>query len=74
MNDDLAAVTRLCERLGAPGEQAHRMATQLLKRADQLAAERGVTRLAALSGLLEVLVRGRGGEVPPGFHAPPARE
>ena len=74
MNDDLAAVTQLCERLGAPGEQAGRMAAQLLKRADQLAAERGITRPAALAGLLEVLVRGRSGEVPPGFQPPPGRE
>lgn len=48
------------------------MAAQLLKRADQLAAERAITREAALASLLEVLVKGRAGEVPPRFAPPPA--
>jgi hypothetical protein len=43
------------------------MAAQLLKRADQLARERGISREAALKGLLDVLVKGRSGEVPPEF-------
>lgn len=43
------------------------MAKQLLKRADQLAAERGVTRETALAQLLQILVEGRQGNVPPGF-------
>lgn len=60
-------LTQLCERLGASRAQAATMAAQLLKRADQLAAERGVTREAALKGLLDVLVKGRSGEVPPQF-------
>jgi hypothetical protein len=60
----------LCQRLGATPTQADTMAAQLLKRADQLVVERGVTREAALKGLLEVLVKGRAGEVPPQF-APP---
>lgn len=64
-------MVELCVRLGAPRAQAVTMATQLLKRADQLAAERGVTREMALRGLLEVLVKGRAGEVPPQFSAPP---
>ena len=66
-------LTRLCERLGAPAAQAATMATQLLKRADQIAAERGIAREVALKDLLEVLVKGRAGEVPARF-APPARE
>lgn len=63
----------LCRRLGAAPSQAATMATQLLKRADQLAAERGVPREEALRGLLEVLVKGRAGEVPARF-APPPRD
>jgi hypothetical protein len=63
-------LSQLCERLGARPDQARVMATQLLKRAEQLAAERGITREAALQGLLEVVVKGRAGEVPPQF-APP---
>ena len=46
-------LTQLCERLGASPAQAATMAGQLLKRADQLVVERGVTREAALKGLLE---------------------
>lgn len=61
---ELEQVTRLCQRLGAPPAQAATMAAQLLKRADQLVAERGLTSEAALRGLLEVVVKGRAGEVP----------
>jgi hypothetical protein len=64
-------LTQLCEQLGAPPAQAALMATQLLKRADQLVTERGITRDAALKGLLDVLVKGRAGEVAPGFASRP---
>lgn len=64
-------LTALCQGLGASPGQARTMAAQLLKRADQLVAERGLTREAALSHLLDVVVKGRAGEVPPGFGAPP---
>lgn len=71
---ELEQLTQFCQRLGAPPAQAGTMAAQLLKRADQLAAERGVTREAALQGLLEVVVKGRAGEVPARFapDQPPA--
>jgi hypothetical protein len=68
---ELEQLTQLCERLGARPAQAATMAAQLLKRADQLATERQITREAALKGLLEVLVKGRAGEVPPRFQSPP---
>lgn len=61
----------LCERLGANSAQATTMAAQLLKRAHQLAAERGITREAALKHLLDLVVKGRSGEVPEGFPPPP---
>lgn len=64
-------LTLLCERLGAPRAQAEVMAAQLLKRAGQIAQERGVTREAALKSLLDVVVKGRAGEVPPQFAPPP---
>lgn len=60
-------LSQLCERLGAPSTQAAIMATQLLKRADQLVIERGITREAALKDLLDVVVKGRAGEVPAKF-------
>lgn len=67
---ELEQLTALCRGLGASPAQARTMAAQLLKRADQLVAERGLTREAALSHLLDVVVKGRAGEVPPGFDAP----
>lgn len=72
--DELTQLTALCRRLGAETDvQAETMARQLLKRTDQLAAERGITREAALQHLLSVMAHGRRGEVPPGFTPPPAR-
>jgi hypothetical protein len=62
---------QLCERLGASPAQATTMAVQLLKRAGQLAAERGTTREAELERLLEIVVKGRAGEVPAEFTPPP---
>ena len=62
---ELEQLTQLCEQLGAPPVQAATMAAQLIKRAEQIAAERGITREAALKGLLDVVVKGRAGEVAP---------
>jgi hypothetical protein len=71
--DELAPLTALCRRLGAANDaQAETLARQLLKRADQLAAERGLAREVALKHLLDVLVSGRRGEVPSGFGPPPS--
>ena len=64
---ELEQLTVLCTRLGASDAQAATMAAQLLKRADQLAGERGISREAALKGLLDVVVKGRAGEVPAQF-------
>ncbi|MEO6246583.1 MAG: hypothetical protein ABIQ12_14235 [Opitutaceae bacterium] len=67
---ELEQLVALCERLGASPAQAHTMAAQLLKRAEQVAIERAVTREAALKGLLEIVVKGRAGEVPSTFSPP----
>jgi len=64
---DLVQLQELCSRLGASPEQAEIMARQLLKRAEQLATERKISREKALEHLLRVLVLGRQGEVPPEF-------
>jgi hypothetical protein len=64
-------LTQLCEQLGAPHAQAELMAAQLLKRADQLAIERGISREMALKGLLDVVVKGRAGQVPSQFTPQP---
>ena len=60
----------LCARLGATPDQAAVMADQLLRRGEQLAAERGWSREAAMEHLLRILVQGRAGVVPPGLGAP----
>jgi hypothetical protein len=64
----------LCNRLGAEGAQAATMADQLLKRCEQLVAERGWTRVQAMEHLLSLVVKGRSGETAPGFEGgkPPA--
>ncbi len=67
---ELEQLTQLCERLGAPHAQAAAMAAQLLKRAEQIARERGGTPAAALQRLLDMVVQGRAGKVPAEF-APP---
>jgi hypothetical protein len=71
---ELAQLAQLCERLGAPPAQAATMAAQLLKRAEQLALERGTTREAALQRLLALMVQGRSGVPPEEFPptTPPA--
>lgn len=74
--DELAPLTKLCRNLGATPEQADTMARQLIKRADQLVAERGQTREAALEYLLRLVVQGRSGDVPAEFQPsvpPPAQ-
>lgn len=48
------------------------MTDQLLKRCEQLVAERGWTRVRAMEHLLSVLVKGRNGETVPGFEGGPA--
>ena len=68
--DELAQLTRLCRNLGAAPDQADAMARQLIKRADQLVADRGLTREAAMDYLLRLVMQGRGGEVPPEFQRP----
>ena len=72
MNSEETGLAKVCERLGASPSQAATMAAQLLKRADQLAAERGITREASLTHLLSVVVSGRKGEAPTNL-IPPAR-
>lgn len=68
--DELAQLTKLCRSLGADAAQADAMARQLIKRADQLVAERKQTREEAMAYLLRLVVQGRSGEVPPEFQPP----
>lgn len=68
--DELAQLTGLCAKLGAPPEQAAAMARQLIKRADQLMVQRGQTRAEVMAYLLRLVVEGRGGDVPKEFQPP----
>ena len=65
--NELKQLSTLCLRLGADTKQAPIMAAQLLKRAEQLAADRGLDRTTALRYLIELVGKGRNGEAPPEF-------
>lgn len=58
---------RLCEHLGAEPDHAAVLTDQLVKRCNQLVAERGMTRMEAMDYLLGLLTKGARGEPPPGF-------
>ena len=68
--DELGRLVGFCLKLGAPAAQAEVMARQLAKRAGQLAAERKLSREEALAYLLQLVVQGQQGEIPPGFKPP----
>ena len=72
--DELTQLTKLCRGLGATPEQADVMARQLIKRADQLVAERGQNRAEAMAYLLRLVAQGRQGEVPKDFPPPDKSE
>jgi len=55
---ELEMLKRMCANLGAPEDQAEVMASQLLKRAGQLAKERGSSREDELGYLLDLIVAG----------------
>ncbi|HEU5078901.1 MAG TPA: hypothetical protein VFT72_06795 [Opitutaceae bacterium] len=52
----------LFEKMGSTKVQAETLARQLAKRADQLSAERGISRVEAMSHLLQLLAKARQGE------------
>jgi hypothetical protein len=69
---ELEDITGLCTKLGATPVQAKTMARQLIKRADQISAERGLPREEAINQLLRILVQGRQGTVPEAYKPPAA--
>ena len=71
---ELDQLAQAFERLGAAPASARTMAAQLLKRAEQLAAQHGTTREAELARLLDFVVKGRAGEVPAEFAPPPEKK
>ena len=56
--EEIEKITMICKRTGVTDEQAKLMASRLIKRADQLALEREITRVEAMSHLLGLLVKG----------------
>ncbi|MBK1876888.1 hypothetical protein [Pelagicoccus mobilis] len=59
---ELDQVTALLVNFGADEVQAKVMAAQLLKRSEQISEEKGVSKVEALAGLLELVKAGRSGE------------
>ncbi len=55
-------ITRLFINMGAGEKQAEVMAAQLLKRAGQIAEERGISILEATENLLKQVVQARQGD------------
>jgi 5,10-methenyltetrahydromethanopterin hydrogenase len=60
-------VARIFVGMGAGSDQAVRMAQQILKRAEQLMVERGLSKLEALDHLLRIATSGAQGTPPIGF-------
>lgn len=59
---ELAGVTQLFVNLGAETRQAGVMAAQLLKRANQIAEERQISKVEATETLLKQVIQARNGE------------
>lgn len=64
---EVQKITELFTRMGAAPQQGVAMATQLLKRAEQLVKERGCSRIEAVEYLLSLAISGAKGTPPPGF-------
>lgn len=58
---EISQVARIFVNLGAPTAQAEVMAGQLLKRASQIAEERGVSKVEATETLLKQVIQARQG-------------
>ncbi len=68
-NNEISDIAGIFLRLGAEKKQALRMATQLIKRAGQLATELNITKAEALQGLLETVTCGSLGNLKPSEQA-----
>ena len=60
-DEDTANVARIFVNLGASEEQAQIMSAQLLKRADQIAEARGISKVEATESLLKKVLEARQG-------------
>ena len=59
--DEVAQIARIFINLGATEKQAPILAAQLLKRADQIAEERNISKIDATQTLLKQVVEARQG-------------
>ena len=59
--DEVCKIAKIFVNLGALEEQANVMSAQLLKRASQLAEERGISKVEAAEYLLKQVVEARQG-------------
>ncbi|MBL6919835.1 MAG: hypothetical protein ISR41_04975 [Puniceicoccaceae bacterium] len=58
-NNEAAEIAGIFVNLGAPEKQAEVMASQLIKRAEQIAQERGISKVEATERLLKQVVEAR---------------
>lgn len=65
--DEPSQLAKVFENLGAPAGKARTMAGQLLRRAEQIAAERNISKIESLDRLIRLCVKGFHGEVDPDF-------
>ena len=65
--DEISQLAKVFENLGAPAGKARIMAGQLLRRAEQIAAERNISKIESLDRLIRLCVKGFHGEVDPNF-------
>ena len=61
-DDCVPDLARIFINLGAPEGQANVMAKQLLKRAAQIAEERGISKVEATENLLKQVIEARQGD------------
>ena len=60
-NNEVAEIACIFVNLGAPEKQAEVMASQLLKRAEQIAQERDISKVEATERLLKQVLEARQG-------------
>ena len=60
-NNEVAEIACIFVNLGAPEKQARVMASQLIKRAEQIAQERDISKVEATESLLKQVFEARQG-------------
>jgi hypothetical protein len=60
-NSEVAEIASIFVNLGAPEKQAEVMASQLMKRAEQIALERNISKVEATESLLKQVLEARQG-------------